>query len=64
MSERRVTTAVRLTPELHEDLVAAAKDHGLSINWLVSKAIEEFLSRLLPSEEWRVTKARDERNPE
>jgi len=47
----RVATALRFTPDLHDRLRTAAGDRGLSINWLVNRAVAEFLDRLLPPDE-------------
>lgn len=52
----RTSTAVRFKPEIHERLVAAAEERDLSINWLVNRACEEFLDRLIPVEEIRWTR--------
>lgn len=56
----RSTTAFRLPPELHEQLRVAAEEREVSINFLVVRAIEAFLPRLLPLSEIRWT--RDERD--
>lgn len=50
-SEARVTTAVRLPESLHARLHAAATDRELSANFLVVKALEHYLDRLIPTEE-------------
>lgn len=42
----RVTTAVRLPADLHEDLADAADERGVSINALVIRAIEDLLVAL------------------
>ncbi len=55
------TTAMRFPPEVHDQLKLAAEERGLSINYLVVKACEEFLRRLIPVEEFRLTRATDER---
>jgi predicted transcriptional regulator len=55
-SKSRTTTAIRLPDELHEQLKKAAEDRDLSINFLVVKAVEEFVERLLPAEEFRLTR--------
>lgn len=55
--EDRVTTAIRLPRELHEKLHEAAADRDLSANFLAVKAIEDFLDRLVPAEELRLTRA-------
>ena len=44
----RTATAIRFAPEVHEALVAAAEERGLSINYLVQ--------RLIPANEWRLTR--------
>ena len=51
----RTVTAVRLPEELHRELRTAADDRDLSINYLIVKAVEEFLPRLIPAEELRLT---------
>jgi predicted HicB family RNase H-like nuclease len=52
----RTTTAIRFPEEVHEELRKAAEDFDLSINFLVVKAVEDFLSRLVPPEEFRLTR--------
>ncbi len=52
----RVTTAIRLGPDLHARLHAAAAERDLSMNYLVTKAVEEFLERLIPPDELRLTR--------
>lgn len=52
----RTTTAIRFPDELHERLKEAAEERGLSINYVVVKAVEEFLDRLIPIEEFRLTR--------
>jgi len=47
----RVTTGMRFPPELHARLVQAAAERDVSIGWLVNRACEHFLDRLLPVEE-------------
>ena len=52
----RTTTAVRFPEAVHEQLRAAAEERELSINFLVVKAVEDFLRRLLPADEVRLTR--------
>ena len=52
----RTTTAIRFPPELHEKLTQAAADRDLSINYIVVKAVEQFVERLLPVDEIKWTK--------
>jgi predicted DNA-binding protein len=54
----RVVTAVRMPSALHDRLRGAAEDRDLSVNYLVNKAVEEFLERLIPAEELRLTRDR------
>lgn len=56
MTVARINTAIRITPEVHEALTAAAADRGVSMNWLICKAIDEFLPRLIPLDEMRWTR--------
>lgn len=46
--EKRVTTAVRLTESLHARLQQAAAERDVSVNLIVSKAVSDYLDRLLP----------------
>lgn len=47
-SEARVATAVRLPVSVHRRLHAAAADRDVSANLLVTRAVTEFLDRLVP----------------
>ena len=55
-SKATVSTAIRFPPELHEALRLAADERLLSINYLVVKAVEDFLPRLIPPDELRLTR--------
>lgn len=46
--ETRVTTAIRLPESLHERLRSAADEREVSVNYLVVRALDDYLSRLLP----------------
>ena len=50
-----VGTGIRLPKDTHERLAAAAADRRLSVNWLVNRAIEDYLARLLPADEMKLT---------
>lgn len=52
----RTTTAIRFSPELHELLAAEAEARDVSMNWLVNKAVEDYLARLIPADEMRWTR--------
>lgn len=49
--DERVTTAVRLDPDLHQRLLRAAEERDVSANFLVVRALSEFLDRLIPIDE-------------
>lgn len=53
---RRTGTAIRFSPELHERLGKAAAERDLSVNFLVNRACEQFLDRLIPVDEMRWTR--------
>jgi predicted transcriptional regulator len=53
----RTATAIRFSPETHERLRIAAEERDLSINFLVNRAVEDYLERLLPPDEMRLTRA-------
>jgi predicted HicB family RNase H-like nuclease len=55
-SKNRMTTAIRFPEAIHEQLKEAADERDLSINFLVVKAVEEFLERLVPASEFRLTR--------
>lgn len=50
------TTGVRFKKTTRERLHAEADARDLSINWLVNRACEEFLERLIPVDELRLTR--------
>lgn len=52
----RTTTAIRFPRELHDALAAAAAERDLSINYLVVQAVKDYLPRLIPIEEWGLTR--------
>ncbi len=54
--ENRVTTAIRVPERLHSKLARAAEERDLSVNYLVVRAIEDFMDRLIPAEELKLTR--------
>lgn len=52
----RSGTTIRFAPDLHDRLVAAARERDLSANFLANRAVEEFLDRLIPVDELRFTR--------
>lgn len=53
----RMATAIRFPDNVHEQLRIAADERDLSVNYLVVKAVEEFLDRLIPANELRLTRS-------
>ncbi len=52
----RTATAIRFPDDVHERLRIAADERDLSINYLVVKAVEDFLTRLIPANELKLTR--------
>lgn len=50
-----MTTAIRIPESLHEKLTEAAKERELSVNYMVVRAVEEFIERLIPADELQLT---------
>lgn len=56
-AKARTSTALRLTPEVHQRLIEEAEARGVSLNWLVDRLLAEAVERLVPVEEgWRLTR--------
>jgi predicted DNA-binding protein len=60
-TNERSATAIRFPTEMHERLRQASDEHHLPVNYLVVKAVEEFLENLLPPTELRLTRRTAER---
>jgi hypothetical protein len=60
-TNERSATAIRFPVWMHEQLRKASDAHGLPVNYLVVKAVEEFLENLLPPAELRLTRREAER---
>ena len=56
MTDKRTSTGVRFPNEVHDALVAAAQERGLTVNFLVVAAVRDFLPRLIPADEWTLTR--------
>lgn len=52
----RVNTAIRFDADVHARLVEAADERDLTVNWMVNRAVSEFLDRLLPVAEFSLTR--------
>jgi predicted DNA-binding protein len=55
----RVATAVRLPKQLHERIQREADERQVSVNYIVERAIERYLERMVPVAELQLE--RDER---
>lgn len=56
----RSTTAVRFPPELHDRLRETAETYGWTANWIVVRAVTEFLDNLLPPDQLVFTRRNGE----
>ena len=54
--EERITTAVRIPESLHNRLREAADERELSANYLIVRAIEDYLDRLIPADEFSLVR--------
>jgi len=52
----RTSTGIRFMPDTHARLVKAAEERDVTVNWLVNRACEDFLDRLIPVDEIRWTR--------
>jgi predicted HicB family RNase H-like nuclease len=52
----RAAVMLRLDPDLHERIVAAAFARGLTFNWFCSHLLAEGLDRLIPADEFKLTR--------
>lgn len=52
----RVSLTLRLTPELHARMKAAAAERGVAVNLLAERALMDFLDRLIPVDEMEWTR--------
>ena len=54
-----IATAIRFKPETYEALSKAAADRDVSMNWLVNRAVEDYLPRLIPADQIQWVRAAD-----
>lgn len=54
--KERTATAIRFPEPVHDRLRVAAEERDLSINFLVVKAVEDFLERMIPANELKLTR--------
>jgi predicted HicB family RNase H-like nuclease len=55
-NDKGVGVQIRMPTDLHVQLKQAANEHDLSMNFLCVQALRDFLPRLLPADEWRLTR--------
>lgn len=55
-AEPTVATSLRLSESVRDRLSAAAQERGVSMNFLVARAVEEFVDRLIPVDEMQWTR--------
>ena len=53
---KRTATAIRFPNDLHDQLVEAAAERDLSVNYLVTQAVKDFLPKLIPADEFSLTR--------
>lgn len=44
-AEPRVSTGIRLPKSLHEQLLAMADERDVSVNWLMTRALERYVEQ-------------------
>lgn len=49
-------TSIRFPADIHEQLTQAADERDLSVNYLVVRAVRDFLPRLIPADQFRLTR--------
>jgi predicted transcriptional regulator len=47
---------IRFPDDLAADLQRAADERDVSVNYLVVKAVQDFIPRLIPAEDFRLTR--------
>ncbi len=57
----RVSTAVRLPEDLHAELQRQASERDVSVNYLVTRAVDHYLQALGPADPLAVTETTKER---
>lgn len=53
---KRMTTSIRFPDEMLAALHQAADERDISVNFLVNRAVVEFLDRLIPPDEIKFTR--------
>jgi predicted transcriptional regulator len=52
----RASFTIRIPKELHDRFLEACRERDLSMSWMGTKAIEQFLDRLIPVDEIKWTR--------
>jgi predicted transcriptional regulator len=55
-TEHTSATGIRLPDSLLERLRVAADERDVSMNWLAVRAIRDYLDRLIPIDEFKLTR--------
>lgn len=55
-TEPRISTGLRLTESMHTEMANAAHDRDLPMNRLIEVALRDFLDRLIPVSELKLTR--------
>lgn len=63
MRETRPSTAVRLPPETYDRLRKEADRFGLSMNFIITKAVEDLLDNIIDPADLRLTRPRPDDDP-
>ncbi len=54
--DNRTSIGLRMPESLHRMLQRAAEERDVSMNWLVNRAVAEYLDRLIPADEIVLTR--------
>lgn len=59
MADDRIGLSIRVPESVHAQLHEAAAERDVSVNWLVNRALVDFLGRLIPASEITLTMEAD-----
>lgn len=60
MKERRRGTCIRFDRDVHDRLVIEAETRMVSITWIVNQLVREGLERIVPADEFVLTRSEAE----
>lgn len=61
MKDNEASISLRISPDLKADLERAAEERVVSVNFIVQHACRDFLDRLIPVDQLRLTRPVDDR---